>query len=143
MWNPVTDDFIPTDLETVYLHLRTNSAEGSYDTIVIRYSDDEGEYAGALVILFMVPGGYALMCQLVRPFPTSLPTERDKHWMIEKRGNRTVLYCNGEQVLDDSVSSATCDDEDYFDTWVTIWGREVSSIHIERPGAALVSYYIG
>ena len=52
--NPVAhDEFIPTNLETSYLHLRTNRATGSGDkTAVWYYNDEEGLYAGGIFIWF-------------------------------------------------------------------------------------------
>ena len=143
MWNPVTDDFIPTDLETVYLHLRTDSAEGSYHRVRIMFYDEAGKGAGGIYILFSSPVSYAqLFCQRwPQPFPTNIPIEQDKHWMIEKRGYRTVIYCNGVQVLDESVSSALCDDK-YTETWAATWGRGASRIKF-RLDTASDFYYIG
>ena len=147
MWNPVVrDKYIPADLETSYLHLRTTSTAGSGDKTLIWYYDEEGRVAGGIVIWFTSPVKYMIgYCQqYVTTFPTSLPAEQDKHWVIEKRGNRTVIYCNGKQVLDITASSETCDNPYIGDTWDTYWGREVSKIKFpSQYDTATISYLIG
>ena len=146
MWNLVVrDKYIPADLETSYLHLRTTSTAGGGDKTVIIYYDEEGRYAGGIAIWFTSPVKYLLVnCQQYTAFPTSLPTEKDKHWVVEKRGNRTVIYCNGKQVLDITASSETCDNPDYADTWATFWGREVSSIEFSSEyDNATDFFYLG
>ena len=143
----VRDEFIPVDLETTYLHLRTNSATGSGDmTVVGYYNDKEGLYAGGIEILFTYPVKYILVdCQKnYTTFPFSVPAEQYKHWVIEKRGYRTVMLCNGQLVFDITASSETCDDPRFNDTWATEWGREVTSIKFpSRWDTATNLYYIG
>ena len=148
MWNPVVrDKYIPADLETSYLHLRTTSTAGSGDKTLIWYYDEEGRRAGGIVISwFTSPVKYGLLnCQqYYTTFPTSLPAEQDKHWVIEKRGYSTVIYCNGKQVLDITSSSETCYDPDNTETWDTIWGQEVSSIEFSSEyDSATDFFYIG
>ena len=143
----VREKVILADLETSYLHLRTDKAPrklGSAAKARIHFYDEEGYIAGGIYILFSSPARYALLfCQMwPQPFPTSIPAERNKHWMIEKRGNRTVIHCNGEQVLNVSVSSAFCDDGRFSESWAAIWGRGVSCI-IFWLDTASDFYYIG
>ena len=143
----VRDEFIPVDLETTYLHLRTNSATGSgYMTVVGYYNDKEGLYAGGIEILFTYPVKYILVdCQKnYTTFPFSVPAEQYKHWVIEKRGYRTVMLCNGQLVLDITASSETRDDPRFNDTWATEWGREVTSIKFpSRIDNATNFHYVG
>jgi hypothetical protein len=63
--------------------------------------------------------------------------------VIEKRGLRTVVHCNGKQVLDIKASTKTCDNPKYTDTWATYWEREVSSINFPPRDTASDSYHIG
>ena len=143
----VRDEFIPVDLETTYLHLRTNSATGSgYMTVVGYYNDKEGLYAGGIEILFTYPVKYILVdCQKnYTTFPFSVPAEQYKHWVIEKRGYRTVMLCNSQLVLDIRASSETCNHHDYTDAWATKWGREVSKIKfLSQNETTTISYYTG
>ena len=143
----IYNNYIPADVEISHLHLRTNSAEGSNEYVLMAYYDEKRRNAGALVIWFGAPLEYLLVyCQsqdLMQPFPTSPPVKQDKHWVIEKRGNRTTVYCNGEKVLDIAVSSETCDDPEEVDTWATYWGREASQISFIKSGTAIDSYHIG
>ena len=146
--NPVAhDEFIPTNLETSYLHLRTNRATGSGDkTVIWYYHGEERLFAAGIGIWFTSPVKYILLdCQkYYTAFPSTVPAEQDKHWVIEKRGYRTVMLCNGQLVLDITASSETCDHPKYRDTWATYWGREVTSIKFpSRWDTATNLYYIG
>ena len=131
MWNPVVrDTFIPADMETSYLHVITYSTVGSGDEILVWYYDEDKIYAGAIDIQFSSPVRYALLdCQgYYTPFPTSPPVDDTKHWVIQKHGYRTVILCNGELVLNITVSSDTCDHPDHADNWETYWRRDVDNI---------------
>ena len=125
----VRDKFIPVDLDTSSLHLTTNSATGSGDkTVIWYYNDEKGLPAGGIIIYFTSVVKYRLVqCQRgPRTFPVRIPSEQDKHWVIEKHGYRTVVLCNSQQVLDITTSPETCDS--YSNTFATYWGREVTSI---------------
>ena len=141
----VRDKFIPVDLETSYLHLRTNSTAGSRDKVVIRYRDENGMKAGGISIWFTLPMKYMLVkCQKYQT-AFSVPADQDKHWVIEKRGYRTVMLCNGQLVLDITASSETCDSDTWADTWATYWGRKVSYIKFPSEGGDIATdfYFVG
>ena len=141
----VRDKFISVDLETSYLHLRTNSAAGSGDKIVAWfYKGEERSHVGGIAIWFSssVKYHFGRCRKYYTTFPFSVPAEQEKHWVIEKRGYRTVMLCNGQLVLDITVSSETCDK--YRDTWATYWGREVTSIKFpSQYDTATTFYYVG
>ena len=142
----VRDNLIPVDLETSYLHLITNSATGSRDRTVILYRNEEGMKAGGISIWFNSTVKYVLRnCQqYYNEFPLTVPSEQNKHWVIEKRGNRTVVLCNNQLVLDITASSETCDNPYRADTWGTHWGREVTNIKFpSESDNATDLYYIG
>ena len=143
----VRDEHIPLDMETSYLHLRTNSATGSGDkSVVWYYHGEERSIAGGIAIWFTSPIKYILgWCQEYNTsFPFSVPAEQDKHWVIEKRGYRTVMLCNGQLVLDITASSETCDDLVEADKWATYWGREVTGIRfLSQYDTATDLYYVG
>ena len=149
LWKPVVRfKSIPADIETSYLHLRTDSYEGSGDQAQIYYEDEEGKAAGGFSISFSLSAMYAHeYCQSYAYFPQSLPAELDKHWVIEKRGFRTFVYCNGRMVVDFTISSATCNDDRNVHTWPAIWARKVKSIKISslfvQAQPASDFYYIG
>ena len=139
----VRDKSIPADLETSYLHLRTYSSEGSGDKTAIYYYFEEGRVAGGINIRFTSPVKYVLLCcqKYHTTFPTSLPAEQDKHWVIEKRGYRTTIYCNGEQVLDITASSVTCDNPRFTDMWFNSWGHAVGMIKFDPIDTASDTFY--
>ena len=146
-WNDVVrDTYIRADLETSLLHIKTDSAVGSGDKTVIWYRDVDGRSAGGIGIWFSSTVKYGLYnCQqYFITLPVRPPDEQVKHWVIEKRGLRTIVHCNGKQVLDITASTKTCDDPDYTDTWATYWEREVSSIKFHsKYDTASDSYYTG
>ena len=120
----VRDQLIPVDLETSYLHLVTNSVTGSGDkTAILHYSEEELE-VGGIFIWFTFPIRYSLPHYQDdwTTFPFSGPSEQDKHWLIEKRGYRTVFLCNDHLVLDITFS--------YSSYRADRWGREVTKVSI-------------
>jgi hypothetical protein len=147
MWNDVVRGTnIPADLETSLLHFKTDSTLGSGDYTVIWYYDVDGLVAGGIAIWFSSTVEYVLFnCQ--RPYstlPVRPPDEQVKHWVIEKRGLRTILHCNGKQVLDITASTKTCNDPEYTDTWATYWEQDVSFIYFpSQRDKATDSYHIG
>ena len=143
MWNPVVrGTYIPADIETSYLHLRTYSIAGSGDLTSIWYYNEDKIESGGIVILFTSPVRYGLLyCQgYYTLFPTSPPVEDTKHWIIQRHGYRTVIFCNGELVLNITASTNTCD---LADTWDTHWGRVQESILFPSYDAASDSFHIG
>ena len=145
-WKPVLRGKpIPVDLETSYLHLRTSSAEGSGHLAYIPYTDDKWNPAGLIYIWFSYPVKYKLdYCQHGSQNFTSLPVEQDKHWVIEKRGYRTIMFCNGVQVLDVTASSLTCNDPYFAHAWHAVWGQEVGIIKFDpKYDTASYTYYTG
>ena len=142
-WNPVVRGKpIPVDLETSYLYLRTNSAEGSGEYVFITYLGRNWEPAGGIAIWFHSPVMYTLlMCQQYAIFSKSLPETQEKHWVIEKRGYRTTIYCNGEQVLDITASSVTCDNPRFTDMWFNSWGHAVGMIKFDPIDTASDTFY--
>ena len=145
MWNPVRYKAHFADMETSYLHLRTYSDVSSGDITFtwVGFYDKERRIAGGIGFQFGKP--YDVVYGLIgcryyyTPFPTSLPAEDVRHWVIEKHGYRIVIFCNGELALNITVSSDMC-----VDTWETYWRREVDVIRFDPNGnTATDSFYIG
>jgi hypothetical protein len=146
MWNDVVRGTnIPADLEASLLHLRTDSRVGSGEETSIRYYDKDDERAGGIAIKFSSIVEYALMdCQLYTNLPVSPPDEQVKYWVIEKRGLRTVIRCNGKEVLDITASNKICDKKKFKNSWATSWERQVSTIVFQsKSDTASDSYHIG
>jgi hypothetical protein len=142
-WNDVVGDTnIPVDLETSLLHFKTDSALGSSDNTVILYYGVDGNAAGGIGIWFSSQVKYVLLaCQQYNTtLPVHLPDGQVKHWVLKKRGLRTVINCNGKQVLDITVSTKTCQS----DTWPTNWARDVSAVEFpSQYDTASDSYHVG
>ena len=138
-------------MKVSYLHIKTNSAMESKEHIGLWYFDETGSIAGSVVILYSSPDMkyFLWYCHLRGvKFPPNLPVEREKHWIIARDGNRNVIYCNGIQVVDDTVSDAMCNNSRFLSTWNTVWSRNVSSMlfkykTLQLPNPAEISYYIG
>ena len=147
MWNSVVrGKTISADMETSYLHVRTYSTEGSDNQILVWYYDEDKTAAGGIGIWFSSPVKYGLLgCQnYYTPLPTSPPAEDTKHWVIQKHGYRTVIFCNGELVLNITVSSDRCDDPEYANTRETYWRRDVDGIEFSSEmDTASDSFNIG
>lgn len=144
------DKQIAADLETSLLHLKTNSVVGSGEKTVIWFYDMDYNYGAGIAIKFYSSSSMTVKYTLTdcrryyTNFPVILPREREKHWVIEKRGFRIVIYCNGEQVLDMTVSSEACDNPKHKDTWNTLWNRQASNIFFSSSrNSASDSFYIG
>ena len=123
------DTVIPVALDSSYLHLHTEENEDSSKRPEILYQDEDSEAAGGIGFQFRYPMRYTLMFCMRDYIPFPISTEKGvQKWVIEKRGQSTVVYCNGKEVLNTMVSSETCDDPEYSNSWATYWGQTVSSI---------------
>ena len=148
-WNPVVGEKkLPAELETSHLHIRTDSVVGSDDKTCVVYYDESGRRSGGIGIAFQsnIIKYRLINCQDYTPFPTRLPEEQDKHWVIKKRGMRTIIFCNDKQVLDIAASSVTCDESEFAepDIWATRWERKVSAIIFRGvTDTASDAYYLG
>ena len=139
------DKTIPADLETSYLHLRTDSARGSGDFARITFYNKDGRSSGEIKIKF---SSTAILysfsyCRVDwSPFPTSLPVEQTNHWVIKKRGISVAIDCNGKQILDITISTVMCDDIGYDS--VMIWSKESHSILFQSQyNTASDAYFVG
>ena len=139
------DQKIPADLGTSFLNIRTDSAVGSDERMVMWFYQEDRAVAGSFYIHFSGTVDYLVgNCASVTSytaFPTILPEEKNKEWVIEKRGRRVRVYCNGKEVLDVTVTAELCDS--YAD-WDETWGREADYVHFpSKWDAASDSIYIG
>ena len=130
MWSPVVRGVrIHAGLDGSNLHIKTDSIVGSGDVSAIWFYEGESNIGGfsiffsANIITYMM--GF---CQdkSYHLFDTTLPTEQDKEWVIEKRGLRTIVYCNGRQVLSVTASVETCESTSF----EMVMGRDVNQIEI-------------
>ena len=139
---------IPADLEKFDLHLKTSSDKYSEDAILVLFYNKEKREVGGILIIF----SNAVVCDLlfchdlekVRPLPSYLPAQIDKHWVIEKNGYRIRISCNGVLVLDQTASRGTCDEPTFYDQR-KYWGQKVSSIRFsigDHYDTATNYYYI-
>merc|ERR1711963_764794 len=112
-WIPVKCyRYIPHNLETTPLKIKTDSSEGSDHYVYLRFYSGEREYAGTFYFNFWSPMQYKLYsCQSSRTiFPTAPPSDVNKIWTITKLpGPRLTVQCNHVLVLDTFLSNDTCE----------------------------------
>ncbi|XP_063695430.1 uncharacterized protein LOC134826857 [Bolinopsis microptera] len=149
-WNPVIrETFLSANLETLYLHMKTNSSSsvGNRKNIKIWFYDTDLYQAGSFYIWFVSTYSVKyLLGECMRyytSFPVSLPADQQRTWMISKRGKTTKVYCNGKIVLEVAASSEICDNPEYSTTWATYYGREANAIFFPITHTASELYYIG
>ena len=73
---------------------------------------------------------YLHLCKIYSPFPKKPPVKKNKVWIIEKRGLRTIVKCNEEKLLDFTASSKTCDYDK--DPWKNFKGGKVKMFRFSR-----------
>ena len=124
--------YIPLDLETTPLEIRTDSTLGSKDRVVVRFVTTQRKFAGGVEISFSsTPQYYLWDCTTSSTnFPSNLPSEVDKVWRITLDKTaviRVLLHCNGVEVLNILMSDNTCDRSD----WSYYWSKEVEKIYTD------------
>ena len=124
------DDTLPwidVDLEKSSLLIKTDSREGSWDTLSVWFSTAGKEEAG-MDIAFRSPPTYSLkFCADSEEFRTKIPSERIKIWRITLTKNpesTLIIHCNNKEVLNIVISSSIC----YGKNWETYWGKDVQKI---------------
>ena len=118
---------ISHDLESTPLHIKTDSASGSGEEVIVTLYDTEGEGAGSFNFKFLSPPQYYLgWCMTSNSdLPSTLPSEVNKVWVITKfPGPRITIQCNGVTVVDITMSDDTCSDS----SWSKNWRRQVEQI---------------
>ena len=144
MWkNVVLDEYYDIDLDTSLLYIKTTSALGSGEKLVIWYYSTNMNDAGGMGIWFKQSTSnihYTLhSCKTYAAFPKRAPLDNNKLWIIEKSGFRTVVTCNGKIVLDITASSETCDYDS--DKWKYIIERKVGFVMFPREHNTATALY--
>ena len=133
------------NLEISPLQIRTESetAIGSNEIMNVWFVNAQGETAGAFILIFSSPPLYALnyCTRSYKNFPTALPSETDKVWMITRSSGTpsVVIHCNNKEILNVVLSDSTCDDS----VWKTLWSRDVKDIIFKSNDGASDYYKLG
>ena len=138
---------ITHDLENSPLQIKTDSEDGSKETVIVRFRTDQGDLAGAVLIWFSSPPKILLgKCDNIenfKNFSSTLPSETDKVWTItlsrfsEKK--RVFVHCNNEQVLNVLISGTACERSG----WETTWSNDVEKIYFDSKDNASDYYRSG
>lgn len=125
--------------------IKTNSTLGSRDEVDVKfYTRQNGNYksfAGGISILFAYNRlEYWLYgCSASwKEFYTPPPTVIDKVWnitIVRTSGITVIIHCNGQEVLNTTVSVDTC----YYSTSLWKWNRNVKWIKFMSDSAS--DYY--
>ena len=129
---------IPHNLETTPLQIKTDSTAGSGENVGVWLYTAGGDEAGSVWLYFSSPPQYNLgWCRSWTDLPSTLPSNRNKVWVITKLpGYRLTVQCNGKTVLDITLSD-TCSDS----KWREYWTRQVEQIKFRSYDTASDEYW--
>ena len=129
---------IPHDLEKTPLQIKTDSAVGSGDRVILYLYTAGGEYVGIVQVSLNSSRYLLRSCGTSwTALPSTLPSEINKVWVITKLpGPRITLECNGVKVVDITMSD-TCSNI----KWSTYWRRQVEQIKFESSDSASDEYW--
>ena len=134
----------PIDFEISYYKLQTEDLVGSDKTAKILYLDEHGENAGGIQFQFgKIPNYVMEHCSSgFKPFHFHTDSGRriregTNKWLIEKRGLRTIVFFDGKQILDMTISSKTCEMP-----WEEYWGRKVAKLQFHGSWNDTTNYYM-
>ena len=131
-WLTVESDvLIDFDLEDTPLEIKTDSALGSNENVIINFIIDSGERIGGIQLHFKTSPQYMIgRCSKISDFPTTLPSESTKIWRITLKKNlseiRITIHCNDEEVLNVVLSDTVCNNPEFADgKWRMYWEKDV------------------
>eukprot|EP00116_Pleurobrachia_bachei_P007674 sb/3467936/ len=124
-WSHVNrDTLIPYDLKRDPLQIKTDSAAGSKEEIVVRTYTGAGIKIGTVKVKFTSPFQYYIgWCNTSWPeLPVQPPEEVDKVWKIRKNTTTLSIKCNGVEVLNYQFSDSSGT------SCVSTWKKDVMKI---------------
>ena len=137
----VRDVKIPWNPDSQTITVTTDSKAGSDAKVGVLFYDKDGNWVGAVWILFDTQIKYVIgWCTDYTPFPITLPTATQKTWTITYNytERRVVYYCNGVLVLNVVVSDSACTG---YRSWRDYW-RKPTQIYFYSSDDASDSYCI-
>ena len=147
-WAPFTsvlasEQHLYPDVDSSVLFIKTDSLLGSEEDIRVKYgsqndSESQKRTASVWISLQSTPQYRLQPCMLSSsPFQFSVPEERNKLWVLQKRGKNVVIHCNGKKVLDFTVSVTNCNDPDKDTGWKLsrYWNEKVIEVRVPSLGA--------
>ena len=119
------------DLQRTPLEISTTSEFGSRDEINVVFFDRDGNTAGGLKVKFLRrPKFAAQYCSRLTDIPwikvkrlRQMPLE--KVWTFQRSDAGVRVLVNGEEILDFTVSSATCK---HWTSWRRYWSLPVTTV---------------
>ena len=136
--------YIPLDLETTPLEIKTDSTLGSGDRVYVLFYTTQEEPVGGVLIDFSSTRQYRLWdCNYYYTnFPSNLPSKVNKIWRItldKTAGIRLKIHCDGVEVVNILLSYNTCNNS----LWRKYWSRDVEYIHFSVYDTASDYYRAG
>ena len=131
------------DLMNSPLEIRTDSLIGSKEQVNVNFYTAKEVLAGGVFIRFTSPPQYLLgWCTTWINFPTDLPSETDKVWMVFYNGTsserQVKIYCNEKEVLNAVITDSTCTSDN---SWSKYWSRDVEKIKFPSDSTNTASDY--
>ena len=142
-WTAVQRDvMINYDLENSPLQIRTDSVVGSYEKVHVNFFNAQESTITGVQLLFSNPPQYYLgyCSNTMISFPTALPPETDKIWMItlvRTSDIRLMIHCNDKEVLNVVISDTTCS----YSSWSYLWSKDFEKMKFLSSGDTASDYY--
>ncbi|KAL5260572.1 hypothetical protein ACHWQZ_G010652 [Mnemiopsis leidyi] len=146
-WRPIDPGAeVAVDFEISYYKLKTRELIGSDETAKISYLNELGEDAGGIEFRFGKLPQYAIdhCSDGFKSFNFHSDSDSPIRvrntvniWLIEKRGFKTIIFLNGRQILDFTVSSTWC-----VGPWEAYWGRKASRLQFQGAWNVGSNYYM-
>ena len=130
---------IPWDLEATPLQIKTDSALGSNEWLMVWIYDNESSYIGFVEVFFSSTVQYWILhCTTKTELPVQSSIKVDNSWTITKTETAIIISCNGVEVLNYLFADSS---ESYC---VTKWGGDVvEKIQFSSHGTASDFYKVG
>jgi hypothetical protein len=132
---PAKSSKIDFDLEATPLEIKTDSAVGTSDMVIVNFHSADGlSYSGGVSIKFTSPPTVAIVaCDkngIYKAFPAAdlnLAFDNTNVWRVtvtRTSGISLTIYCNDKEVLDYKFSDSKCVES----AWNSIWSKNKKKI---------------
>ena len=132
--------YIPFDLESTPLQIKTDSTTGSDDEINVLLYEAGTKIIAGFYVKFSQTMQYSIRyCSSIAwtDLPTQPPDDVDKIWTFTKTSTAFIISCNGVEVLNYVFSDSSNSD------CVPNWSRDVEKIGFYTWNEFAPYYYIG
>ena len=132
----VTNEKIPWNPDSQSITVTTDSEIGSFDRLDVMFANEDGKWAGSVLIYFDNEIGYGLRwCSGWTRFSATPQAQKEKTWTITYNfaEQNVVILCNGVKVADMVISDSNC-------KFNTVWKRRPTQFFFNGGDRASDSY---